>query len=195
MNSSARSRWVCRPLTTKRRTALCGFAVGAVLSLLLVAAPLWLMGGSTGHAVDTVGPAPLAVLSAAPAASPQFDISAILQGEWSGEMCPDRGDPVPVVFEFLRSDVGDISYSLSVGDEFRSQGIVGSGTCDVSGEDIAFHSFLAILNECDEACGVDRLYVGHFEDGVLVGRYADEVMDELCASCVGGGSWWLEPEV
>jgi hypothetical protein len=169
--------------------------VGVGVSLLLVAAPLWLVGGATGVPTEAINPIPLAALSTMPAASPQFDISAILQGEWSGEMCPDHGDPVPVVFEFLRNEVGDISYSLTVGGEFRSQGIVGSGVCDVSGEDIAFHSFLAILNDCDEACGVDRAYEGHFEDGVLVGRYADEVMDELCASCVGGGSWWLEPEV
>lgn len=189
------TRGTCRPLTTKRQTAICGFVAGAGISLLLVAAPLWLVGSSTGELSESINPVPLAALSTMPAASSQFDISAILQGEWSGEMCPDHGDPVPVVFEFLRNDASDISYSLAVGGAFQSRGIVGSGACDVSGEDIAFHSFLAILNECDEACGVDRAYQGHFEDGVLVGRYADDVVDELCASCVGGGSWWLEPEV
>ena len=73
-------------------------------------------------------------------------------------------------------------------------GVMGSGACDVDGEDIVIHSFLAILNECDEACGVDRLYHGHFEDGTLVGDYRDEVGDEACLSCVEGGTWWLAPE-
>ena len=57
-----------------------------------------------------------------------------------------------------------------------------------------FPAFLAILNDCDEAWGLDRAYMGHFEDGALVRHYDAAVVDELCSSCVGGGSWWLTPE-
>jgi hypothetical protein len=196
MNWISRQRWGRTPFSPKRRTAICGFVVGASLSLALVAVPLWLVGGSSGGtSLPTgVGPAPLGALSTLPAASSDFDISAILVGDWSGEMCPDEGDPVPVRFEFMSDDAGEIAYSLSVGGDFHSEGIVGSGACDVAGEEIAFHAFLALLNECEAACGVDRIYEGHFEQGSLVGTYADVADEELCASCVGGGSWWLEPD-
>lgn len=180
-------------LSPRRRIALRGFAIGAVLSLLLVATPLWIVGSGSGDE-SYAEAVPLAALSTAPAASPQFDISAILDGEWVGEMCPDGGVPVPITFEFVVDDAGEIEYSLSVGGSFRAQGIAGSGACDVAGEDIALHAFLAILNDCDEACGVERVYEGHFDDGSLVGRYSDEADDELCASCVGGGSWWIAPD-
>jgi hypothetical protein len=177
----------------RRRIALRGFAAGAVLSLLLVAAPLWIVGSGPGDEAYAEA-VPLAALSTAPAASSQFDISAILDGEWVGEMCADDGEPVPIAFEFVVDDAGEIAYSLSVGGAFRAEGIAGSGACDVSGEDIVLHAFLAILNDCDEACGVERVYEGHFEEGALVGRYNDEADEEHCASCVGGGSWWLAPE-
>lgn len=196
MKNVEKWRFHCTALSPKRRAALRGFAVGAGLSLVLIAAPLWLVSGATGGSDGRPGGelAPLAALSTTPATPAQFDISAILAGQWSGEMCPDDGKPIPVTFEFTSSDVGDIAYSLSVGGEFHSAGIVGRGACDVSGEDIAFHSFLAILNDCDEACGVDRLYQGHFDSGNLVGSYSDQVDTELCVSCVGGGTWWLAPE-
>lgn len=183
----------CFGLSPKRRTAACGFVLGAVVSLLLVAAPLWIVSsGGSSNAVRGDG-GPLAALSTAPAASPQFDISAILDGEWAGEMCPDQGDPIPITFEFFVDGAGEVGYSLTVDGEFDAAGIVGSGACDVSGQDITFHAFLAILNDCDEACVVDRAYEGHFEEGSLVGTYDDRADDELCASCVGGGSWWLAP--
>jgi hypothetical protein len=192
----SRQRWGCTPLSPRRRTAICGFVIGASLSLLLVAAPLWLVGGSTAETglPAGVGTAPLAALSTMPAASPQFDISAVLVGAWSGEMCPDDGDPVPVSLDFISDDAGDIAYSLSVGGNFHSAGIVGNGACHVAGEEIAFHAFLAILNECDQACGVDRIYEGRFEEGSLVGTYSDRADDELCAECVGSGSWWVMPD-
>jgi hypothetical protein len=179
-------------ISPRGQSALCGFLVGAVMSLVLIALPLWLAGGAP--ATSAAGAVPLAALSTPPPLSPQFDISAILVGEWSGEMCPDNGDPIPVTFEFIPNDHGGINYSLLAAGDFRTGEIIGSGACDVDGEELAFHTFLAILNDCDEACGVDRAYVGHFEDGALVGRYDDAVADELCSSCFGGGSWWLTPE-
>ena len=109
-------------------------------------------------------------------------------------MCPDQGEPIPVAFEFSHADSGEITYALSVAGDFHSEGILSSGACEVEGEDVAFHAFLAILNDCDEACGVDRLWDGHFDEGSLVGVYSDSVSDETCLSCVGGGTWWLAPE-
>lgn len=178
-------------MTPRRRTAFCSFVLGAAMSLVFVAIPLWVVGSGEDSMVVTDA-TPLAALSTAPAVSPHFDISAILEGEWRGEVCPDEGPPLPVAFEFARGEDGAIAYSLTIGDQFADY--LSSGACDVDGENIAFHSFLAILNECDEACGVDRLYWGHFEDGSLVGDYRDEVADEACLSCVGGGTWWLAPE-
>jgi hypothetical protein len=170
--------------------------VGALLSLVLIAAPLWLVG--SGPTPTTLRPGTdataLAALSTEPALSPQFDISPLLEGEWNGELCPNDGQPIPIAIDFTQDSGGDITYSLSAGGELLSAGLVANGACDVNGESIAFHSFLAILNECDEACGVDRLYLGRFEEGSLVGNYRDEVGDEACLSCVGGGTWWLAPE-
>jgi hypothetical protein len=124
----------------------------------------------------------------------EFDISALLIGDWVGEVCPDDGEPVGVRFEFDR-DAGDgVLYSLSFDGELHSAGVLGSGACEVDGEEVTFHAFLAILSDCDEACGVDRLYEGHFDEGALVGSYQDDVVDERCLSCVGGGTWWIEPE-
>ncbi len=186
----------CLLLSPRRRSAVCGFLVGAVLSLVLIAAPLWLVGG--GPTSTTLRPGidatALAALSTEPLASPQFDISALLVGRWSGELCPNDGQPIPVTLDFTHGADGEVAYALEIGGEFNSAGLVGRGACDVDGENIVFHSFLAILNECDEACGVDRLYHGHFEDGSLVGDYRDEVGDETCLSCVGGGTWWLAPD-
>lgn len=128
-----------------------------------------------------------------PAESSQFDISGLLVGDWVGQMCPEAGEPIAVHFEFVRDGTDGVHYSLTVDGRTHSEGNLGSGACDVDGEDLAFHTFLAILNDCDDACGVDRLYQGHFDDGALVGSYTDEVMDQECRSCVGGGTWWLEP--
>lgn len=194
MNVPWRRGWRCTALSPKCRTGLCGFAVGAGLSLVLVAAPLWLIGGGPTTTSLPGGASPLAALATAPEASPQFDISSLLVGEWSGEMCPDEGEPIPVTFDFSQADGGEITYALSVADDFHSDGILGSGACDVEGEDVTFHAFLALLNDCDEACGVDRLWDGHFDQGTLVGVYSDSVNDETCLSCVGGGTWWLAPE-
>jgi hypothetical protein len=186
----------CLWLSPRRRGAICGFLVGAALSLVLIAAPLWLIKG--GPTTTTLRPGidatALAALSTEPAASTQFDITALLIGEWTGEICPNDGEPIAVTFDFAHGAQGDVTYSLTIGEGLPSAGVIGHGACDVEGEYIAFHSFLAILNECDEACGVDRLYYGHFEDGSLVGDYRDEVGDEACLSCVGGGTWWLAPE-
>lgn len=66
-----------------------------------------------------------------------------------------------------------------------------AGSCDVNGHYIAFHEFLVVLNDCDEACGVDRAFEGHFDDGVLTGDFRDEVHDEASTSCVRRGTWWL----
>lgn len=194
MSLQARFR-ACLWLSPRRRSATCGFLVGVLLSAILIAAPLWLLGG--GPTTTTLRPGTdataLAALTTEPLVSPQFDISALLVGEWVGEICPRDGRPIPVTFDFAHDSGGDITYALSAGGEFHSAGLVANGACDVDGENIAFHSFLAILNECDEACGVDRLYLGHFEEGSLVGDYSDKVGDEACLSCVGGGTWWLEP--
>jgi hypothetical protein len=186
----------CLWLSPRRRSAICGFLVGALLSLVLIAAPLWLVG--SGPTPTTLRPGTdataLAALSTEPLASPQFDISPLLIGEWAGEICPDDGQPIPVTFDFAHESSGDVTYALTIDGDFQSAGLVANGACDVDGENIVFHSFLAILNECDEACGVDRLYRGHFEEGALVGDYRDVVGDEACLSCVGGGTWWLAPE-
>ncbi len=168
--------------------------VGAALSLLLVAGPLWLLGGAAPNSDTAAGPVPLAALATLVSDPVQFDISGILGGDWVGEMCPDDGDPVPVHFEFVREGDDSVSYSLSVDGQVQLDGVIGSGLCQVDGEEIDFHAFLAILSDCKEACGVDRHYEGHFEDGALVGNYNDVVVDEDCSSCVGGGTWWLEPE-
>ena len=152
-------------------------------------------GGGNSVAPDGGGVAPLAALSMMPAESPQFDISGLLVGDWAGEMCDHDGVPVPVRFEFNHDQNDDVFYSLTVDGAIQSEGILGSGACDVDGEDVAFHAFLALLNDCDDACGVDRAYEGHFEDGALVGSYADAVIDEACSSSVGGGTWWLEPDI
>lgn len=186
----------CLWLSPRRRAAVCGFFVGAALSLVLIAAPLWFIRGgptSTTLRAGTDATA-LAALSTEPVVPPQFDITALLVGEWTGEICPDDGQPVPVTFDFVHGADGDVTYSLTIGGELSSAGVIGHGACDVAGEDIVIHSFLAILNECHEACGVDRMYHGHFEDGSLVGDYRDEVGDETCLSCVGGGTWWLAPD-
>jgi hypothetical protein len=140
-----------------------------------------------------VEPTPLAALGTMPSKSPQFDIFALLIGEWTGEMCPDTGDPIPVEFEFSHDAVGEVSYSLVVDNGASLDGIIENGACAVDGEDLVFHAFLARLNECDDACGVDRMYAGRFEDGSLVGSYSDSADNALCASCVGGGTSWLEP--
>lgn len=186
----------CWWLSPRRRSAICGFLVGALLSLVLIAAPLWLVG--SGPTPTTLRPGTdataLAALSTEPAVSPHFDISPLLVGEWTGELCPSDGQPIPMAIDFTHDVGGDVIYSLSAGGELSSTGLVANGACDVDGENIMFHSFLAILNECDVACGVDRLYDGHFEEGNLVGNYRDEVGDEACLSCVGGGTWWLAPE-
>ena len=194
MNAPWRRGWRCTLLAPKWRTAMCGFLVGATLSLMLVAAPLWLIGAGPTTTVVPAGSPPLAALSTPPPVSPQFDISSILVGEWSGEMCPDEGEPIPVVFDFNYNEMGEVTYSLTVAGEFHGAGLLGAGACDVDGENIAFHAFLAILNDCDEACGVDRLWDGHFDQGTLVGVYRDTVADEDCLSCVGGGTWWLTPD-
>ena len=186
----------CLWLSPRRRSAIYGFLVGALLSLVLIAAPLWLVG--SGPTPTTLRPGTdataLAALSTEPAVSPQFDISPLLVGEWTGEICPNDGQPIPITVDFANDAGGSVTYSLSAGGDLLSAGLIAHGACDVDGENIAFHSFLAILNECDEACGVDRLYHGYFEDGSLVGAYRDEVGDEACLSCVGGGTWWLTPE-
>lgn len=188
-----RRGWRQTALSPRCRTGVCGFLLGASLSLLLVAVPLLAMGGGGSTGEIAVEPTPLAAIGTMPAKSTQFDISALLDGEWIGEMCPDIGDPIPVKFEFSHDAVGDVSYSLVVGNGTSLDGIIGNGACDVDGEDLVFHAFLARLNECDDACGVDRMYAGSFEDGSLVGVYSDSTEDALCASCVGGGTWWLEP--
>jgi hypothetical protein len=166
---------------------------GATLSLLLIAAPLLFLAGPRHQPVSPSGVAPLAALATLPDEPTRFDISSILPGEWVGEVCPDDGAPVPVRFEFVRAADDSVSYSLSVGGQVVAADWLGSGTCDVDGEDIAFHGFLAVLSDCDEACGVDRLYEGHFDDGVLTGSYSDVVDNDDCLSCLGGGTWWLEP--
>ena len=196
MRVSWRRGWRCTVVSPRCKTGLCGFAAGAGISLLLVAAPLWLVGGDggRGEAASGAGVTPLVALSTTPAESPQFDISNLMVGEWVGEMCPDDGIPVAIRFEFSH-EADEVAYSLVGVGAIQSEGILGSGTCDVDGEEVSFHAFLAILSSCDEACGVDRLYEGHFDHGSLVGRYADEVVDEACRSCVGGGTWWLEPEI
>ncbi len=168
--------------------------MGAVLSLLLVATPLWLLGGSAGSTSPGAGVVPLAALATLPDEPAQFDIGSILEGGWVGEMCPNEGEPIEVHLEFSHGEDDAFSYALSVGGELSSEGVLGSGACDIDGEDIEFHAFLAILSDCDEACGVDRIYEGHFEDGAIVGDYNDAVAGEECLSCVGGGTWWLEPE-
>lgn len=190
-----RSRgWRTTVLSPRLRSALGGVLVGATLSLLLVAMPLWFLGsGGADRPVDTGAP-PLAALATLPSDPGVFDISSILVGDWVGELCPDQGEPVAVHFEFVHDEDDSVLYSLSLGGELHSTGILSSGACDVAGEDIAFHAFLAILSDCDEACGVDRLYEGHFDEGVLVGSYHDSVNSDTCLSCVGGGTWWLEPE-
>ena len=186
----------CLWLSPRRRSAICGFLVGALLSLVLVATPLWFVG--SGPTSITLRPGTdataLAALSTEPAVSPRFDISPLLVGEWTGELCPNDGQPIPFAIAFTHDAGGDVGYLLTAGGESLSTGLMAHGACDVDGENIVFHSFLAILNECAEACGIDRLYHGQFEEGSLVGNYRDEVGDEACLSCVGGGTWWLTPE-
>lgn len=169
--------------------------MGAVLSLLLVAAPLWLFGSAGRSAAAGSGAVPLAALETLPAEPAQFDIGSIISGGWVGEMCPDEGEPIEVHLQFAHDEDDAVSFTLSLGGELTSAGVLGTGACDIDGEDIAFHTFLAILSDCDEACGVDRIYEGHFEEGAIVGSYSDEVAGEECLSCVGGGTWWLEPEI
>ncbi len=189
-----RSRgWRTTLLSPRARSAVTGLLVGAIASLMLIALPLWALGGPSRNPSPQIGPVPLAALSTLPAEPAQFDISGILLGDWVGEVCPDDGEPVAVHFEFSRDEHDEVAYSLSIDGDLHSTGILGDGRCDVEGEDIAFHAFLAILNDCDEACGVDRLYQGHFEDGTLVGSYDDIVGSDDCLSCVGHGTWWLEP--
>lgn len=193
MRLRLRRGWRRTTVSPRCRTGICGFLLGASLSLLLVAVPLLAIGGGGSTDGDfAVEPTPLAALGTMPAKSPQFDISALLIGEWTGEVCPDTSDPIPVGLEFTRNAVGEVSYSLAVDSGTALEGIVGDGACDVDGEDLVFHAFLARLNECDDACGVDRMYAGRFEDGFLVGVYSDSANSALCASCVGGGTWWLE---
>ncbi len=127
-----------------------------------------------------------------PAESSQFDIGNVLVGEWVGEMCPDGGDPVEIHLSFSADTDEGLVYQFD--SDLVAESPLGSRVCEVEGEDLAFHAFLAILSDCSEACGVERAYEGHFEDGVLVGNYLDDAMGEHCSSCVGGGTWWLEPE-
>ena len=194
MRTRIETRWRMRMSSPRFRSALGGVFVGISLSLLLVAAPLWLFGGAGRSSLSAAGTAPLAALATMPDEPVQFDIADILDGSWAGEMCPDEGEPVAVYLEFAHREDNTIAYSLSLDGERRSEEILTSGACDVDGEEIAFHTFLAILSDCDEACGVDRFYEGHFDEGGLVGRYSDAAAGEKCLSCVGGGSWWLEPE-
>ena len=184
--------WRRTVLSPRSKTAMTGVLVGAGLSLVLIATPLWVLGGRSSEQ-RTVG-APLAALATLPAEPAEFDISNILVGEWAGEVCPDEGEPVAVHFQFRHDSDDAIVYSLSVDGETPPGRVLGNGACDVDGENISFHAFLAILSECDEACGVDRFYEGHFDEGALVGSYQDDVVDEVCLSCVGGGSWWIKPE-
>ena len=186
--------WRSTALSPRLKSALGGVVVGAVLSLLLVAAPLWLLGGAGSNDTTRSDSAPLAALATLPAEPAHFDISNILAGEWSGEVCPDDGEPISVHFEFVHNDDA-VEYTLSLDGEVQTAaGTLRTGSCVIEGEDIAFHAFLAILSECDEACGVDRFYEGHFEEGTLVGSYSDAVRSDDCLSCVGGGTWWLEPD-
>lgn len=185
--------WRSTALSPRSKSALGGVVVGVVLSTLLVAAPLWLLGGA-GHISTTgLGPAPLAALATLPDEPGRFDISTILVGDWTGEVCPDEGDPVSVHFEFSHNEDDTLDYELSLEGEVQTAGTLGTGSCDIDGQDIVFHEFLAILGDCDEPCGVDRLYQGHFDEGALFGSYSDAVNNEDCLSCVGGGTWWLEP--
>jgi len=180
-------------LTPRRVAALRGMLVGAVLSLLLVATPLWLIGGSGSDSATVTEVTPLAALATAPVEPAHFDISAVLVGGWVGEVCPDEGEPIEVHFEFTQTSDDSMVYALSVDGEVAT-GVVGTGQCDVDGENLEFHSFLAMLNDCGEACGIDRTYVGHFEDGTLVGDYADAAAQEGCTDCVKRGTWWLVRE-
>jgi len=164
--------------------------VGAVLSLLLVATPLLLLGGSGVDSNSMTEATPLAALATAPVEPGHFDISAVLVGGWVGEVCPDEGEPIEVRFEFSQTPDDSMVYALSVDGEVAT-GLVGTGKCDIDGENLEFHSFLAMLNDCGEACGIDRTYVGHFEDGALVGDYADAAAQEGCTDCVKRGTWWL----
>lgn len=174
-------------LRTRRRVALRSFVAGAALCLALVAAPLWLMDSGVQPVVTAQ---PLLSLSTAPAQPSQFNVGDILAGDWVGEMCPDGGVPVPIQLSFSNSASQGMVYTL----QSDMGNALGSGKCEVEGQRVAFHTFLAILSDCDEACGVDRSYTGQFEDGYLVGEYSDDSWGERCGSCVGGGTWWLEPK-
>ncbi len=168
MKSGLRRGWRCTVLSPRCKTGLCGALFGAGLSFALVAAPLLLLGGGSG--IVSVTPIPLSALSTIPAESSQFDIAGLLVGDWVGEICPDEGEPVAVRFEFIHDQDDVVYYSLTTNGLVMSHGMSGSGACDVDGEDLVFHAFLAILSDCDEACGVDRAYEGHFDEGALVGR-------------------------
>ena len=67
--------------TPRRKTALGGMLVGAVLSLLLVATPLLLLGGSGVDSNSMTEATPLAALATAPIEPGHFDISAVILDE------------------------------------------------------------------------------------------------------------------
>ncbi|MDJ0665524.1 MAG: hypothetical protein QNJ75_13310 [Acidimicrobiia bacterium] len=193
MLRKTRTGWRVAALSPRLRSALGGILVGATLSLLLVALPLLMLSTASPEPASDVETEPLAALSSLPAEPARFDISAILTGEWVGEVCPDRGEPIPVSFEFATDEDSSLRYSMLLNGKVQPPGILGGGTCDVDGEAVTFHAFLAILTDCDVVCAVDRLYEGHFEQGGLVGSYHESVGNEDCLPCIGRGSWWLRP--
>lgn len=179
-------------ISPRQKSAIQGVLVGAGMILLLVATPLWFLGGSRSESSLA---APLAALATLPSEAAPFDISALLVGDWVGEVCPDGGTPIGVHLSFDGISDDTVLYSLSFDGGEQPVAVVGNGACDVDGEEVSFHAFLALLGECDEACGVDRLYEGHFDNGALVGSYSDEIVDPDCRSCRGHGTWWIEPEL
>jgi len=169
----------------KRRSALGRFLGALAVVVGVVAVPLLLVQGGDSVAPVVVDPTPLAAFTTVEGAAPGpsiFDISALLIGEWEGELCPSGEDTVPVSVEFSSDATGELLYSMVTADESGVDTMLAQGHCTVSGEVVTFGDMVEIPGGSSRFGGD---LVAEFDYGVLRGALADVA--------TGGGSWWLEP--
>jgi hypothetical protein len=163
------------------RSALGRFLAGLVVVLGIVAVPLLLVHGGQPTVPEAVDPTPLAAFTTMDGATPQpsvFDISALLVGEWQGELCPSGEEAVPVAVEFSLGEEG-LLFSMVTSSDLGVAETLAQGHCTVSGEMVTFGDVAAA--GASSRLGGDL--IAEFDYGVLRGDLP----------VTGGGSWWLEP--
>lgn len=168
-----------------RRSAL-GRFLGALVAVLgVVAVPLLVVHGGESISPVVVDQTPLAAFTTVAGAAPQpsmFDISALLVGEWQGELCPSGSEAVRVSVEFSSDSAGGLLYSMVAADGSGATTTLAHGHCTVSGEVVTFGDIVAVPGGSSRFGGD---LVAEFDYGVLRGAFSDVA--------TGGGSLWLKP--